>query len=206
MAKTRERKLEVARAIHTIVTEEYGLHPESLIFDALTFTLATGDPEFNESAIETIEGIRLIEQELPGVLTHPRRLQCLLRPVPGRAPGAQRDLPLPLRQGRAGHGHHPSLARGSARRNPGRGAGTGRGFDLLPPAGRAPALHRALRGPDRNRRDQRGRRHGRYGRLRAAALPHRLPQERGRRGRYRRGDRHPRRCGRGAERECCCPR
>jgi 5-methyltetrahydrofolate--homocysteine methyltransferase len=69
MAKTRERKLEVAKAIHTIVTEEYGLHPESLIFDALTFTLATGDPEFNESAIETIEGIRLIEQELPGVLT-----------------------------------------------------------------------------------------------------------------------------------------
>ena len=35
----------------------------------MTFTLATGDPEFNESAIETIEGIRLIEQELPGVLT-----------------------------------------------------------------------------------------------------------------------------------------
>jgi 5-methyltetrahydrofolate--homocysteine methyltransferase len=69
MAKTRERKLEVAKAIHKIVTEEYGLHPESLIFDALTFTLATGDPEFNESAIETIEGIRLIEQELPGVMT-----------------------------------------------------------------------------------------------------------------------------------------
>jgi 5-methyltetrahydrofolate--homocysteine methyltransferase len=69
MAKTRERKIEVAKAIHKIVTEEYGLHPESLIFDALTFTLATGDPEFNESAIETIEGIRLIEQELPGVLT-----------------------------------------------------------------------------------------------------------------------------------------
>ena len=65
MAKTRERKLEVAKAIHKIVTEEYGLHPEGLIFDALTFTLATGDPEFNESAIETIEGIRLIEQELP---------------------------------------------------------------------------------------------------------------------------------------------
>ena len=32
--------------------------PRDLIFDALTFTLATGDPEFNESAIETIEGIR----------------------------------------------------------------------------------------------------------------------------------------------------
>ncbi len=69
MAKTRERKLEVARAIYEIVTTEYGLRPEDIIFDALTFTLATGDQEFVESAVETIEGIRLIEQELPGVLT-----------------------------------------------------------------------------------------------------------------------------------------
>ena len=69
MAKTAERKLEVAREIHRIVTEEYGLRNEDIIFDALTFTLATGDPEFTRSAIETIEGIRLIERELPGVLS-----------------------------------------------------------------------------------------------------------------------------------------
>lgn len=69
MAKTAERKLEVARAIYDIVTQEYGLKPEDLVFDALTFTLATGDPEFTNSAIETIEGIRRIEAELPGVLT-----------------------------------------------------------------------------------------------------------------------------------------
>ena len=67
MAKTRERKLEVAKAIHTIVTGEYGLAPEDLIFDALTFPLTTGDPEFVNSAVETIEGIRLIEEALPGV-------------------------------------------------------------------------------------------------------------------------------------------
>src|SRR5262249_52036236 len=42
---------------------------DSLIFDALTFTLATGQDEFRRSAIETIEGIRLIKAELPGVLT-----------------------------------------------------------------------------------------------------------------------------------------
>jgi 5-methyltetrahydrofolate--homocysteine methyltransferase len=69
MAKTRERKLEVARRIHEIVTTEFGLPPGALIFDALTFTLATGDAEFLDSAIETIAGIRLIKQELPGVLT-----------------------------------------------------------------------------------------------------------------------------------------
>jgi 5-methyltetrahydrofolate--homocysteine methyltransferase len=69
MAKTRERKLEVARRIHEIVTGEYGLAPEDLIFDALTFTLATGDAEWIDSAVETIEGIRLIKRELPGVAT-----------------------------------------------------------------------------------------------------------------------------------------
>ncbi|HUF27907.1 MAG TPA: methionine synthase [Gemmatimonadaceae bacterium] len=69
MAKTRERKLEIARVIHDIATGEYGLAPEDLIFDALTFTLATGDEEWIESAKETIEGIRLIKRELPGVST-----------------------------------------------------------------------------------------------------------------------------------------
>ncbi|MBX6364976.1 MAG: homocysteine S-methyltransferase family protein [Gemmatimonadetes bacterium] len=69
MAKTAERKLAVARRIHDIATGEYGLAPEDLIFDALTFTLATGDAEFRRSAIETIEGIRRIKAELPGVLT-----------------------------------------------------------------------------------------------------------------------------------------
>ena len=69
MAKTRERKLEVARAIYDIVVGEYGLRAEDLIYDALTFTLATGDPEWIDSAHETIEGIRLIKRELPGVFT-----------------------------------------------------------------------------------------------------------------------------------------
>ena len=69
MAKTRERKLEVARAIYDIVVGEYGLAPEDLIYDALTFTLATGDAEWIDSAHETIEGIRLIKRELPGVFT-----------------------------------------------------------------------------------------------------------------------------------------
>src|SRR5687767_10161798 len=69
MAKTRERKLEVARKIHDIVVNEYGMLPEDLIFDALTFTLATGDAEWIDSGRETIEGIRLIKRELPGVFT-----------------------------------------------------------------------------------------------------------------------------------------
>jgi 5-methyltetrahydrofolate--homocysteine methyltransferase len=69
MAKTRERKLEVAKKIYDIVVGEYGMEPADLIYDDLTFTLATGDPEWIDSAIETIEGIRLIKRELPGVYT-----------------------------------------------------------------------------------------------------------------------------------------
>ncbi len=69
MAKTAERKLEVARRIFDIAVNEFGFKPGDLVFDALTFTLATGDPEFGQSAVETLEGIRLIKKELPGVLT-----------------------------------------------------------------------------------------------------------------------------------------
>jgi 5-methyltetrahydrofolate--homocysteine methyltransferase len=69
MAKSVERKLEIARRIYDIAVGEYGLPAGALIFDALTFTLATGDQEFAESGIATIEGIRAIKRELPGVLT-----------------------------------------------------------------------------------------------------------------------------------------
>ncbi len=70
MAHTAQRKLEVARRIYDICVNEYGLEPSDLIFDTLTFTLATGQEELRRSAIETMEGIRLIKRELPGVLTN----------------------------------------------------------------------------------------------------------------------------------------
>ncbi|MBI5712814.1 MAG: homocysteine S-methyltransferase family protein, partial [Chloroflexi bacterium] len=69
MAKTADRKVEVAKNIYNIVVDEYGLRPDALIFDDLTFTLATGEEEFLNSGIETIEGIKRIKNELPGVLT-----------------------------------------------------------------------------------------------------------------------------------------
>ena len=69
MAKTAERKLEVARRIHELACGEHGLDPELLIFDCLTFTLTTGDEEWRPSAVETIEGIRRVKAGLPGVKT-----------------------------------------------------------------------------------------------------------------------------------------
>ena len=69
MAKTAQLKYEVAQRIFDIAVNDHGLKPEDLVFDDLTFTLATGDVEFVDSAKETIEGIRLIKQNLPGVMT-----------------------------------------------------------------------------------------------------------------------------------------
>jgi 5-methyltetrahydrofolate--homocysteine methyltransferase len=47
----------------------YGLQPSDLIFDALTFPLSTGDEDLRRDAMNTIEGIRRIKAELPGVYT-----------------------------------------------------------------------------------------------------------------------------------------
>ncbi|MEX0620590.1 MAG: homocysteine S-methyltransferase family protein [Solirubrobacterales bacterium] len=69
MAKTAERKVEIAQRITELVCDEHGLEREAVIFDALTFTLTTGDEEWRPSALETIEGIRRIKAEIPGVKT-----------------------------------------------------------------------------------------------------------------------------------------
>lgn len=69
MAKTADRKLEIAQRLFKLATMGLGLKPQDLVFDVLTFTLATGDPEYAASAIETLAGIRNIKTHLPGVHT-----------------------------------------------------------------------------------------------------------------------------------------
>jgi len=69
MAKTMERKVEIANRLYDLAVGGFGLKPQDLVYDALTFTLATGDPDLRDSAVQTLEGIRRIKQELPGVLT-----------------------------------------------------------------------------------------------------------------------------------------
>ena len=61
--------------------------PEDLIFDALTFTLATGDEEWIDSAVETIEGIRADQARAARRADLARRLERLLRPLAARAHG-----------------------------------------------------------------------------------------------------------------------
>ncbi len=69
MAHTAERKLSIARRIHGILSEDYCLEPDAIIFDVLTFPVTTGQEELARSAVETIDGIRAVKRELPGVLT-----------------------------------------------------------------------------------------------------------------------------------------
>ncbi len=69
MAKTAGSKFEIAKRIHDLAVGKFGLRSEDLIFDALTFTLGSGDEEFRRAGIETIEAIRRIKTELPGVHT-----------------------------------------------------------------------------------------------------------------------------------------
>ncbi|MGH9080435.1 MAG: methionine synthase [Acidimicrobiales bacterium] len=68
-ARTADWKVRAAAAIHDIATQRYGLHAEDLMFDALALPLSTGMEESRKDGIQTIEGIRRIKAELPGVYT-----------------------------------------------------------------------------------------------------------------------------------------
>ena len=68
-AITRQRKLEIAQRSYKLLTEKYGIAPEDIIFDLLVFPVGTGDKNYIGSAVETIEGIRLVKQAMPRAKT-----------------------------------------------------------------------------------------------------------------------------------------
>ncbi len=71
MAKTVERKIEIAERIYELATKKHGINPEDLVFDLLTFTLGSGDEEYFDAGINTIEAIRklrLLHPEVGAVL------------------------------------------------------------------------------------------------------------------------------------------
>src|SRR3712207_4418676 len=69
MPHTAVEKYEIAQRIAQIADQEYGLPPDALLFDVLTFPITTGQEELRRAGIETIEGIRLVKQRIPGALT-----------------------------------------------------------------------------------------------------------------------------------------
>ena len=68
-AITKERKLEVAIRSTKLLTEKYGIPIEDIFFDPLVFPVGTGDQNYVGSGAETVEGVRLIKEALPGVKT-----------------------------------------------------------------------------------------------------------------------------------------
>ena len=68
-ARDVEWKMEVAHRLYAIATEQYGLRSQDLIFDPLTFPLSTGGEDLRRDGIATMEAIRRIKSELPGVAT-----------------------------------------------------------------------------------------------------------------------------------------
>jgi 5-methyltetrahydrofolate--homocysteine methyltransferase len=68
-AFTRERKLAVAERSVALLGAKYHIPPTDIIIDPLVFPCATGDENYIGGAVETIEAIRLIKEQLPLVKT-----------------------------------------------------------------------------------------------------------------------------------------
>ncbi|HXD89464.1 MAG TPA: homocysteine S-methyltransferase family protein, partial [Candidatus Binataceae bacterium] len=68
-AVTRDRKLAIAERSYKLLTEKYGVEPEDIFFDLLVFPIGTGDRNYIGSAVETIEGIRMVKAAMPRAKT-----------------------------------------------------------------------------------------------------------------------------------------
>jgi len=69
MAMTADEKIATARRIHDMAVGEFDLRPGDLLFDPLTFTIGAGDENLRDAAVQTLDAIRRIKQELLGVGT-----------------------------------------------------------------------------------------------------------------------------------------
>ena len=69
MARTAQGKFNIAKRAFEQATEKYGIPADDIFFDALALPISTGIEEDRRNALETIEGIRRIKTELPGVFT-----------------------------------------------------------------------------------------------------------------------------------------
>src|SRR5690606_26930562 len=69
MAKEAEAKLAVAKRMRDLAVDRHGLKESDLVFDPLTFTIAQGEEDSRKLGLATLEGIRLIDQQIPEART-----------------------------------------------------------------------------------------------------------------------------------------
>jgi len=67
MAKSPERKLEIASRLVAFACERHGLPQCDLLIDPLTFTIATGNEDDRKLGQWTLEGIKLIRETFPDI-------------------------------------------------------------------------------------------------------------------------------------------
>lgn len=65
MALTAEKKVSIAKRIYDLAVNKYGLHPQDLIFDALTLPISTGQEDYRTAGMETLNAVRGIKAALP---------------------------------------------------------------------------------------------------------------------------------------------
>ena len=65
MAKTAAEKVRIAKRLYEFACVKHGLPPADLMFDPLTFTIATGNEDDRKLGLETLDAIERIAQELP---------------------------------------------------------------------------------------------------------------------------------------------
>ena len=68
-ATTYERKIEICKRAYILLTTEAGISPQDIIFDVNILSIGTGIEEHAKYAVDFIEAVRWIKQNLPGVLT-----------------------------------------------------------------------------------------------------------------------------------------
>lgn len=66
MARTAKEKLAITDRIVKIA-KEFGLQEDQLMIDPLTFTLATGEEEYRNSALQTLDAIKQIKKKYPAI-------------------------------------------------------------------------------------------------------------------------------------------
>ena len=69
MARTAQRKIDIAKRIRDLAVNKFGLADRDLMFDPLVLPISTGIEEDRRNALATIEGTRLIAEQLPGCQT-----------------------------------------------------------------------------------------------------------------------------------------
>ena len=79
MALTADKKVAIAKRIFKLATEKYGIRPVDLIFDALTLPISTGQEEYRNAGIETLNGRPPHQAGAARGEDHPRREQHFVR-------------------------------------------------------------------------------------------------------------------------------